>query len=54
MKSAVLIGVMALVTIFLRFLPFLVFRNRTPKYISSQEYVSHYQQTIVNLPNDFH
>ena len=34
MKSAVLIGVMALVTIFLRFLPFLVFRKRTPKYIS--------------------
>lgn len=34
MKSAALIGVMALVTVFLRFLPFLVFRKRTPKYIS--------------------
>ena len=34
MKSAALIGVMALVTVFLRFLPFLVFRKRIPKYIS--------------------
>jgi branched-subunit amino acid transport protein AzlD len=34
MKSAALIGVMALVTVFLRFLPFLVFRKRTPQYIS--------------------
>ena len=34
MKSAALIGVMALVTVFLRFLPFLVFRKRTPKYIT--------------------
>ncbi len=34
MKSALLIAVMSLVTILLRSLPFLVFRKKTPKYIS--------------------
>lgn len=34
MKSAILIAVMAVVTIMLRCLPFLVFRKQTPKYIS--------------------
>ena len=34
MKSAVLIAVMSLVTILIRFLPFLIFRKQTPKYIS--------------------
>ena len=34
MKSALLIAVMSVMTILLRFLPFLVFRNRTPAYIS--------------------
>lgn len=34
MRSAVLISVMAGVTILLRALPFLVFRKRTPAYIS--------------------
>ena len=34
MRSAVLIAVMAVVTMLLRFLPFLVFRRRTPAYIS--------------------
>ena len=34
MKSAVLVAVMAGVTILLRFLPFLVFRDRTPRYIT--------------------
>lgn len=34
MKSAVLISVMSAVTILIRFLPFLVFRNKTPRYIS--------------------
>ena len=34
MKSVVLIITMSLVTILLRTLPFLVFRNHTPKYIS--------------------
>ena len=34
MRSAVLIAVMAGVTILLRALPFLVFRKRTPAYIS--------------------
>ena len=34
MRSAVLIAVMAAVTILLRFLPFLVFRKETPPYIA--------------------
>ena len=34
MNAAVLITVMSLVTILLRFLPFLVFRDNTPPYIS--------------------
>lgn len=34
MRSAVLVAVMALVTMALRFLPFLVFRKRTPPYIT--------------------
>ena len=34
MKSAVLIGVMSAVTILLRFLPFVVFRKKTPGYIA--------------------
>ena len=34
MKSVVLIITMSVVTILLRTLPFLVFRNHTPKYIS--------------------
>lgn len=34
MNAAVLVAVMALVTILLRFLPFLVFRNNTPPYIT--------------------
>ena len=34
MRSAVLVAVMALVTIALRFLPFLVFRKQTPPYIT--------------------
>ncbi len=34
MRSAVLVAVMALVTIALRFLPFLVFRKQTPPYIA--------------------
>lgn len=34
MKSAILIAVMALVTLLIRALPFWVFRNHTPKYIS--------------------
>ena len=34
MKSIVLIITMSVVTILLRTLPFLVFRNHTPKYIS--------------------
>jgi len=34
MNSAVLIGVMSVVTILIRFLPFIVFRNKTPKYVS--------------------
>ena len=34
MRSAVLITVMAVVTILLRFLPFLVFRKETPPYIA--------------------
>ncbi len=33
MKSAVLILTMSLFTILLRFLPFLVFRKRTPEYV---------------------
>ena len=32
--SAVLVAVMAAVTILLRFLPFLVFKKRTPRYIT--------------------
>ena len=32
--SAVLVAVMAAVTMLLRFLPFLVFKKRTPRYIS--------------------
>lgn len=34
MKTAILIGVMSVVTILLRFLPFLVFRKKTPGYIT--------------------
>ena len=34
MNSAVLIAVMSIVTILLRFLPFLVFRNRTPAIVA--------------------
>ena len=34
MKAAILIAVMALVTMLLRFLPFLIFRNETPAYIT--------------------
>ncbi len=33
MRETVLVGVMALGTIMLRFLPFLVFRKKTPPYI---------------------
>ncbi len=34
MKSAALIATMSIVTILLRFLPFVVFRKHTPEYIS--------------------
>ena len=34
MKSAVLIAVMALVTVLTRALPFIFFRERTPEYVS--------------------
>ena len=34
MKSVLLIATMSIVTIFLRFLPFVGFRNETPKYVS--------------------
>lgn len=34
MRSAVLIAAMAIMTLLIRFLPFLVFRKKTPKYIS--------------------
>lgn len=34
MNAAVLVAVMALVTILLRFLPFLIFRKQTPPYIT--------------------
>ena len=34
MKAAVLISVMAVVTMLLRFLPFLIFRKQTPAYIT--------------------
>ena len=34
MKAAVLVAVMSLVTILLRFLPFLIFRKQTPAYIT--------------------
>ncbi len=34
MRSAGLIAVMAAVTMLLRFLPFLLFRKKTPKYVS--------------------
>ncbi|MCR5420553.1 MAG: AzlD domain-containing protein [Lachnospiraceae bacterium] len=34
MKSVILIAVMSAVTILLRFLPFLIFRKQTPKYVS--------------------
>ena len=34
MRSSILILVMSLVTILLRFLPFFIFKNKTPKYIS--------------------
>ena len=34
MREAVLVAVMAVVTILLRFLPFLVFRKHTPRYVS--------------------
>ena len=34
MNAAVLVAVMAVVTILLRFLPFLIFRKQTPAYIT--------------------
>ena len=34
MKAAILVAVMSLVTIALRFLPFLIFRKKTPPYVS--------------------
>lgn len=34
MRSAILVAVMSVVTILLRFLPFIVFRKKTPKYIA--------------------
>ena len=34
MRSGILVAVMALVTMALRFLPFLVFRKQTPSYIT--------------------
>ena len=34
MNAAILVAAMSLTTILLRFLPFLVFRKQTPKYIS--------------------
>lgn len=34
MSAAILIAVMAVVTILLRFLPFLIFRKQTPPYIT--------------------
>lgn len=34
MKSAALVMTMSIVTILLRFLPFLVFRKHTPRYVS--------------------
>ena len=34
MKAAVLVAVMAAVTMLLRFLPFLIFRKQTPAYIA--------------------
>ena len=34
MNTVILIAVMAAVTILLRFLPFLIFRNQTPPYIT--------------------
>ena len=34
MNSIILIALMAIVTVLIRFLPFLVFRKQTPKYIS--------------------
>ncbi|MBQ4514167.1 MAG: AzlD domain-containing protein [Anaerolineaceae bacterium] len=34
MRPAILVAVMAIVTILLRFLPFLIFRKKTPSYIT--------------------
>ena len=34
MKPYILIAVMSIVTILIRFLPFLVFRKKTPRYVS--------------------
>lgn len=34
MRAALLIAIMAVVTVMIRFLPFIVFKNKTPKYIS--------------------
>ena len=34
MKAGILVAVMSLVTIALRFLPFLIFRKKTPSYIT--------------------
>ncbi len=34
MKSAIIVGVMAAVSALLRFLPFVVFRKRTPPYVA--------------------
>lgn len=34
MRSAIIVGVMAAVSALLRFLPFLVFRKRTPPYVA--------------------
>lgn len=34
MKTVIIIAVISVVTMLIRFLPFLVFRKRTPKYVS--------------------
>ena len=34
MKSAIIVGVMAALSALLRFLPFVVFRKRTPPYVA--------------------
>ena len=50
MKSVILIAVMAVVTILLRFLPFLVFRKKTPPYIT---YLGHRHAGDL-LPEGYH